>query len=283
MKDTRLQDVLHCLDSFPPLPTVATRVLELVAHEDMASQQLTEVIGADPILTSNVLDLCNSAICGFQRQIASIEEASNLLGKRPLASLVITSISGQFFKSNSEDAASDQPGIWVRCLTNAIAAKLLAAHHGGVNPENAYAAGLLQDCSLLIGEEYLGESSDQVRREMACGRTLVEAERQVLGMSHSEISARMLASWKVPASITETVRHHHEPDQASEHPVMTATLCLAEALSALLYRKRGLDWPAPTFGHQALDRCGLTHGDLLPLVENLEEQLDRYQESLGVA
>lgn len=281
MTDQRLQDVLRRIGSVPPFPTTATRVLELISKEDVVPQQLTEVVSADPGLVGKVLKLCNSPIYGFQRQISSIEEAGNLLGNRTLASLVITSSSGKLFQSNGKGANTDLPSLWERCLTNAVAAKLLAGHHGGVNPETAYIAGLLQDVGLLVAEEFLGESCERVRQEMSLGRTLVEAEHQVLGMSHSEISARMLASWMLPSNIVETVRHHHDPDNASEHPVLTATLCLAEALSALLYRDRGLDWPAPTFGHNALERCGLTHGDLLPLVDELTVLMEKAQESLA--
>ena len=90
-----LRSLVTDMRSIAPFPHVASTVLSLAAKPGVVPEQLIEVIQTDPGLTGKVLKLCNSAYYGFQREIASLEEAGNMVGVRTLTNLVLTSCSGR--------------------------------------------------------------------------------------------------------------------------------------------------------------------------------------------
>ena len=79
MKST-LKEIVCEIRSLEPFPRIATRVLEIGAQPHVVPGELISVIQMDPGLTAKVLRLCNSAYYGFQRQIASLDEAAERTG-----------------------------------------------------------------------------------------------------------------------------------------------------------------------------------------------------------
>jgi len=77
-------------------------------------------------------------------------------------------------------------------------------------PEGAFIAGLLHDVGLLLIAVGLPNESTQIlERSQNEGCSLAEAERDLLGFTHADLSAAALASWNLPAPIQEAVRDHH--------------------------------------------------------------------------
>jgi HD-like signal output (HDOD) protein len=225
-----LLKIVSDMRSLEPFPHVATSVLAMSSREDVVPDELIEVIQTDPALTGKVLRLCNSAYYGFQREIASLQEAGNMLGARTLTNLVLTSSAGKYFRDYGSAKGRSQEGLWERCVTHAVAARMLARQHVSTDPERAYTAGLLQNMGNMVLDRYCFEERSAVDHEIANGRTQVEAERVVLGVHHAEIGARLSTRWALPDVLVDTIRHHHSPDEATIDPVLTATIHLAEVL-----------------------------------------------------
>ena len=76
----RLRLIVNRTTDLTPLKSVATRAIQLAEDERSAAMDLATVISSDQALTSKLLKLSNSAYYGFQREIASIHEAGNMLG-----------------------------------------------------------------------------------------------------------------------------------------------------------------------------------------------------------
>ena len=185
-----LKDLMFEMRSLEPFPGVATRVLELAARNDVVPSELIELVQTDPGITSKVLKLCNSAYYGFQREIASLHEAGNLLGVTTLVNLVLTSSAGKYFKSGGAPGGATEKR-WEQCVANAIGARIIAARHGKVDPERAYTAGLLENIGHLVLDRFLDSSMATIQAVAVSGTDLIDAEKKVLGMHHAEIGARL--------------------------------------------------------------------------------------------
>ena len=90
-------------------------------------------------------------------------------------------------------------------MADTLAQKIPVAY-----PEGAFIAGLLHDMGQLLiaiglPDQYL-QIMDRAHTE---GCSTAEAERDVLGFTHSELSAEALLAWNLPAPIQEAVRDHH--------------------------------------------------------------------------
>ncbi|MCU7810600.1 MAG: HDOD domain-containing protein, partial [Candidatus Thiodiazotropha sp. (ex Notomyrtea botanica)] len=63
------------LKHLPPLSSTATRLLELLADEDLSLELLSNVISQDPGISARILGVANSAYFGQTSPIHSVEEA----------------------------------------------------------------------------------------------------------------------------------------------------------------------------------------------------------------
>ena len=60
-------------DDLPSPPGVALRLLELYNQEDVNVSELAKVIQVDPVLSSKLIDYCNSPILARPRKTASVD------------------------------------------------------------------------------------------------------------------------------------------------------------------------------------------------------------------
>jgi GGDEF domain-containing protein len=108
------------------------------------------------------------------------------------------------------DGASAGPhGLWTHSVTRAVAASVLAGEVG-LGQSEAFTAGLLAN----IGVSLLHQGNEKkyvlvladVRDN---GVPLEDAERRVFGVSHVEVGARALDSWRFPPTFVRAVLLHH--------------------------------------------------------------------------
>lgn len=71
---------LECVDTLPTLPTVFTKVSELIAKPNVTAKQLAEVIQTDQAISMKLLKIVNSPFFGFSRKIMTVQDAVVLLG-----------------------------------------------------------------------------------------------------------------------------------------------------------------------------------------------------------
>ena len=69
----------------PPLPQVASQVLALTTDPDAHAAQLAALIQQDPVLTSKIFQVANSAALGPRREIESLQQAIAWLGLNNVA------------------------------------------------------------------------------------------------------------------------------------------------------------------------------------------------------
>lgn len=268
-----LKDLMFEMRSLEPFPGVAARVLEVAGRKEVVPSELIELVQTDPGITSKVLKLCNSAYYGFQREIASLHEAGNLLGVTTLVNLVLTSSAGKYFRDYGSAKSRSMEARWEQCVSNAIGARLIAERHGKVDPERAYTAGLLENIGHLVLDRFLDEAIEEIRGMALGGTDLIEAERQVLGLHHAEIGARLSTRWSLPDVLVEVIRHHHHPELAGPDAALAATIHLAEILTQELAESESTGGLRYSINLKALELIGLQPEDLGDLCETLQAEL----------
>ena len=282
-----LKDLMFEMRSLEPFHGVAARVLELSAKKDVVPSELIDLVQTDPGITSKVLKLCNSAYYGFQREIASLHEAGNLLGVTTLVNLVLTSSAGKYFRDCGTSSNATMEKRWEMCVANAIGSRIIASKHGKVDPERAYTAGLLENIGHLVLDRFMDSSGEAVRAVAMSGTNLIEAERKVLGMNHAEIGARLTTRWSLPEVLVDVIRHHHQPELAGEDAELAATIHLAEILTqeiAALAAEEEEGAVAPLLyeiSEAACDLTGLGQSDLHELMGLLGDEMSRARDFIN--
>ncbi|MGB1191898.1 MAG: HDOD domain-containing protein, partial [Pseudomonadales bacterium] len=70
-KETLLEKVRHS-DQLPMLPDVAVRIIEMSNDSDLYAAKITEVIANDPALSARLLQVSNSSIFPYRREITNL-------------------------------------------------------------------------------------------------------------------------------------------------------------------------------------------------------------------
>ena len=255
----KLQLIIDQVDNLPTLPAVATRLLALAASEDSSVRDLTEIIDGDPALTSRILALVNSA--GFSRGnvVSSVSRATALLGFEAIRNSVLSLKVFDHFNRRpgpTFNSRFDRTGFWKHSLGVGAASHMLARRVRGVNPEEAFVAGLLHDVGKVALDFALPKTFDQVVRRVQARRiAFCDAELSILGVDHMTVGHRLATNWQFPETLANVIWLHH---QCAEHlPSDIAGRQLVEVVHVadLLVRRERIGAGSPPSGHESVDEA----------------------------
>ena len=107
---------------------------------------------------------------------------------------------------------------WKHTLTKAVAGREFSHRLWRMPGDEAFLAGLFQDLGVLSLFQVLGQPYARFLDRAVSHRLDLDAmERQALGFSHSELSARLLRQWNFPESLCEAVAWQPSP-KATRRP-----------------------------------------------------------------
>jgi HD-like signal output (HDOD) protein len=243
---TQIRSMVGGIDMLPAAPHIVSELSDALGAPAMCPAEVASIISRDPGLAAKVLQLANSAYCGA-RGTTSIKRAVVMLGAEQLRYISLnTSMFDDSFRSTFAGFSLDESQ--ERSLR---VARMAAAMLGGATADEAFAAALLHDIGHVVLWIGMGDRYRLVlQHATATGRPVELVERELLGVTHGEIGAMLLALWGLPASVVTLVRHHHEPDKV---PAELREIACAVHLADLLGTTDG-DVP-----EDAIARAGWAH------------------------
>ncbi|MEO0603114.1 MAG: HDOD domain-containing protein, partial [Myxococcota bacterium] len=200
------------LGSFPAAYQQLTRVL---ADPNANAERIAAAIRVDPALTARLIGFVNASHLTGSRRVDSVSHAAMLVGRRQLRDVATASAVVHLFRGIPEHLV-DMHAFWRHSLAVGLAASQLgraAAHQTG----QLFVPGLLHDMGALLLFLVKPDDSRQVLIETE--NRGVEArvvEKQVLGIDHTEVGAKLLQTWGLPDVAIAAARYHHEPSLAPE-------------------------------------------------------------------
>ncbi len=268
------------LRDLPSLPEVVVRVTELVQDPKSSAAQMSRLISQDPGLTSRVLRLVNSAYYGFPGQISSIQHAITILGFTTIKSLVLSSSIFRIFSSKAGMSAGlDYKNFWRHSLLTALASKIIYQKLFYQADENIFSAAILHDIGKIILDQYdhdnyslaLLEASNPLLNE-----DILNSELKYCDVNHPFIGNYVAKSWNLPEPISEVIRYHHSPLEATEHQRLAVVVYLANILSHLV-----LDdeiFSANSFDDEVLKNIGISEDELVLFFAELRKEAEILQD-----
>jgi putative nucleotidyltransferase with HDIG domain len=254
VRDDDIRKAIGGIDVLPALPAVYMALSEALALEEPDLEAISRLVERDTAIGAKVLQLVNSAFFGLPKRVASIRDAVGYIGINALKNLVL--IVGAFRALAPEE---EPPGFSAereqqRAASTAKLARTMLPGSERLG-EDAFLAGLLHDIGKLLLAVRL---PDSFARTLAAShrdqRPLQDVEYEMLGFSHAEAGAYLLALWGLPYSVVEAVAHHHKPSR-----VASSTFDLVTAVhvaSCLLDESVDSD-SASTLDGPHLSRLGL--------------------------
>jgi HD-like signal output (HDOD) protein len=151
--------------------------------------------------------------------------------------------------------------------------------------ETAFSAGLLHD----IGKMVIVCYAPAVHREVAglqadSTAANLEAEMQIMGMTHADIGAYLGRQWNLPGAILEPIVFHHRPADADDFSMYAAVVNLADYLAHLTFDNDQDGTPDNLQADQAvLSRLGIGDADIAQLRGRLVEDYAKSETFLCMA
>lgn len=284
--------VLAHLDTLPALPPIAVRLLAVTADERSAVGDVTALLAADQALTAKLLSMANSAAVGARSPVTTLDRAVVLLGFRAVRSLVLTLKLFECFPplaATGERPGFDRREFWKHALAAGCAARRLAAarREAGIDPEEAYVAGLLHDIGKLALDAVYPRAYGRIAlaAERARGE-IADVERGVLGIDHTVAGRRLAERWRLPRVLVEAIWLHHLSPDALPASVASAGLIAFVQLADTLVREQRIGHSGNhAFYESAVQlaaRLGLSEADVTAILPYLAGEVAAQAEWLGL-
>lgn len=206
---------LQCLDRLPKLSPSMTQLLVQLSQRNCGVQDLAKILERDPVLSGQVLRLSNSAIFGRLRPVTSVRHAVAMVGIGAIRKFALASSIANLFTRTKVGAHFSIRRFNVHSVATATLLEMLAEEVPFEHGEDAFLAGLLHDIGKLLIAVTLPRQYDEILELLAVtGGALIDAERNVIGIDHAELSGLAVSRWELSEAIQWAASYHHHPDEA---------------------------------------------------------------------
>ena len=204
---TDFQTVVRSVRDLPPMPVVATKVLELLGDPDVNYSHVAQAISSDPAVSARLIKVANSSFYSMKRQIKTLDHAIAIVGERTLRSLVLAaSLEGM-----NKTYGLLEKMLWEDAMGCAIGSRVLARKFSTADPEEAFLAGLFRHLGLIV-MNYSDPNAYRSLVETAYSEELStsELEGRFFQYAHSVVGAAVLDKWNFSRSLVMAVLHHED-------------------------------------------------------------------------
>lgn len=230
-KNEKIKATLDKIYNLPALPDIITEALRLLNNKKTSNHQLVEIISKEQSFVAKILAMANSPIYGLSKEVSTLDFAIMLLGHNELRHIIFVVSFLESFRGGVTKYF-DQNLYWLHSLLTAKAAKRIAQDYGYAKSGEAFIAGFLHDFGVSISHRYFRNTFIDVRETMekeACSYD--EAERKILGMTHTEIGGYLMERWNLPLALRKASLYHHNPLADKEDPMLASIIHLADFIA----------------------------------------------------
>ena len=275
---------LGSLGDIATLPEVTVRIIEVVEDPEGTANQLHEVIKRDPVLSSKILKVVNSAFYGLPGQIANVDRAVVMLGLSAVKNIAIAASLGRMFRGKNVSGLIDPKAIWRHCVGVGVAAKKITEVAGDTAGGNEmFLAGLIHDLGLLVELQAMPEKLSEVVEASKDGNgSFLQLEEQIIGATHQNFGDGLTTKWKFPRHLRAAVSFHHTPENlTSELARLGMILQCADTLCCL--EGVGFDLTAANqeFTETLLGTIGVTVDQLAQVRDEMGPEIEEAEIVLG--
>jgi putative nucleotidyltransferase with HDIG domain len=232
-----ISEILKAVEEIPPFPQVVLKAFSLLKDPEVSASELVDVIQYDPIITTRILKVCNSASFGFAGEIDSLHKALVLLGNNQMMQILVTIGSVDFLIDRWEGYGLETGELWEHSVSCALMSQVLIKQLDVSEDHGLFTAALLHDVGKIVLSQYALSEYPKIKELITRrGYSSIEAEKEVLGFDHAELGSLLAQKWQFPMHIARVIEAHHNPVDPKKDSM---TLCLTH-LANLLCLQMGI-------------------------------------------
>ncbi len=227
----RVKLITEKIIGLPTLPTVISKMIELVDNPKTSATSLAKLISTDQALTAKILKISNSAYYGFSREISTVDIAIVVMGFNAVKEMGLSLSVLDVFKDLSNVGHFDVSQYWQHSVACGVASKMMASKYKKDIAGEAFVAGLLHDIGKIIVNQYMHNEFVTIISRVAKNKeSLDSVETDVLGTHHGQIGSWLVDKWRLPVIISKAIKYHHSPWDARKQRLISAIINIADYL-----------------------------------------------------
>ncbi len=231
--DEKKLSLAEAVDDLPPMPHLASKMLQILSDPESSVDELTAVLGQDQSIMATLIKVSNSALYRTGEEITTLNKAVTRLGFKTIRSLVLTATTHSLFPKNNAKLEVMSQSLWQHSKECGLASRRAAEFIKFSDPDEAFMAGLLHDIGKLTFLLKYTESYNRIGEMQRKGVVSVDAEKEVLGFDHTEAGGILMDKWKIPGNLSSCVKFHHMPQAEEQFSQLTNIVIFGDCFSHL--------------------------------------------------
>lgn len=231
-KVTDIETLLDEVVTLPSLPSTVMQITNLVNDPDSSMADIAKAISGDPSIALKSLRLVNSAYYALPNKITSVDHAISMLGRKVIKNIVFAASVFDTLQCGEEALLKHNVACGM-AMQHMMESKLLDLS-SFEHQDEAFIYGLLHDVGKIIFAQHLSEQLEKVANLCANNPfTWSQAEKEIIGVTHTEIGAKLAEKWQLSPTLIATIAGHHDLDQCTSpgHRVSAAIMGVADYIT----------------------------------------------------
>jgi len=230
--DKNIARIVQKIQQIPTLPIISKQIQGLFKNDDVSIKQVREIIEKDPPLAVKILKVVNSAFYGLLNNISSLDHALVILGFDEVKNIVLGFSIQNFFNKSSN--SFERQRFWEHSIICSQIAKFLGNQFNIVDDGTFFLSGLIHDIGKIVTDQYFHDDFESIINYISENNsTFSKAEKEVMGVTHYQIAAKILQQWHFPKKVTMQIFYHHAPWYDNNFTSGSIILFLANILAKM--------------------------------------------------
>ncbi|MCF8068782.1 MAG: HDOD domain-containing protein [Desulfobacterales bacterium] len=231
--NTNINNLIKKIDQIPTLPIVSKQIMDLLKDPDASLNKIVDLIEKDVSLTVKILKVANSAFYGTLSKVSSIDHALVVIGLGEVRSILYAFSIYNFFPKTTEDTI-DRSQFWKHSIVCSQVARYLSQYFEIPQNDSLFISGLIHDMGKIVFDQYFHDEFMEIHQYVEKhNTTFSKAEKEVIGITHYQVAAKLLQKWNFPKEVILQVFYHHAPWQNSGNGTGSTIVYLANMLSKM--------------------------------------------------
>jgi len=277
----RIESTINNIAALPTMPEVATKILNMVNDPEVSFKAVAEELSKDQSMTTNILKLCNSAYFSKGKEITSIERAIVTLGIKEVTNIVMVIAAKPILDKYVIGYDLGKGELWKQGLIVGTLAKKIALQKNRKDiADVVFTGGIIHNVGKTVIAIFVQNTYNDILDEVKKNNiTFNEAEKEIMGYSHQEISEKILEKWNFPPVLKAIVRFYAEPDKAPDNfKTEVSIVHIANTISIMAGIGIGSDGLYHQLSKIALDTTKITGPELEELFSKIPEMTRQIME-----
>lgn len=279
-----IERILDGIDALRPVSPMADKAMAMMYNPASSMREIVEVIKYDQSMTANLLKICNSSYFGPIQKISSIQQAIAYMGTEKVAGLIVMGHSASNFAAAQSGYDLEEGELWRYSVSSALIAQDIAEKKHLKNTSHLFTSALLKDIGKVVLNTHVKDAFDRIIALVKNnGLSFIEAEKEVVGMDHAELGARIAERWNFSPEMIDIIRYHHDPNGAATDDVAISVVYLADAICMMIGIGLGSDGLAYRYHQNIVDRLHITETDFQKIIADFRVKLRSVEELVNLS